>query len=108
MLRRCDALDESLRDFKPTLARLASTATRLRNKAQGWTEGTTLGGGDGAASNPNGVVAGGGRRRTVFRPPGHNPVGVVGHCRAITQGWRRATPGLCSTTPLGLGSCVLA
>ena len=110
MLWRCDALDESLRHFKPKLARAASTATRLCNKAQGWTEGTTLGGGDGAAPNPNGVVYGVGRRRAVFRPSGHNPVGVVGHCRAMTQGWLRANPGLCCTTPLGLerGSSILA
>jgi hypothetical protein len=79
-----------------------STATRLCNKAQGWTEGTTLGNGGGAALNPNGVVAGGQRRRLVFRPPGRNPVGVEEHRRAITQGWRRANPGLCCTTPLGL------
>jgi hypothetical protein len=80
----------------------ASTATRLCNKAQGWTEGTTLGSSDGGAINPNGVVAASESRRLVFRPPGRNPVGVDGHCRAITQGWRRANPGLCCTTPLGL------
>ena len=83
---------------------MASTATRLRSKAQGWTEGTTLGSGDGGATNPNGVVAGGERKRLVFRPPGRNPVGVDGHSRAITQGWRRANPGLCCTTPLGFGA----
>jgi hypothetical protein len=54
----------------------ASTATRLCNKTQGWTEGTTLGSGDGGAINPNGVVAGRERRRLVFRLPGRNPVGV--------------------------------
>ena len=79
-----------------------STATRLWNKAQGWTEGTTLGSGDGGALNPNGVVAGRQRRRLVFRPPGRNPVGVEEHRRAMTQGWRRANPGLCGATPLGL------
>jgi len=102
MLWRCDALDESLRDSQPKLAPAASTATRLCNKAQGWTEGTTLGSGDGGVINPNGVVPGGDRRRLVFRSPGRNPVGVEGHCRAITQGWRRANPGLCYTIPLGL------
>ena len=101
MLRRCDALDEILRDSQPKLAPVASTATRLCNKAQGWTEGTTLGSGDGGAPNPNGVVAGGDRRRPVFRPAGRNPVGAEGPCRAITHGWRRANPGLCCTTPLG-------
>jgi hypothetical protein len=74
----------------------------LCNKAQGWTEGTTLGNGDGRALNPNGVVAGGQRRRLVFQPPGRNPFGVDGHRRALTQGWRGANPGLCCTTPLGL------
>jgi hypothetical protein len=92
---------ESLRDFQPKVACAASTATRLCNQAQGWTEGTTLGSGDGGAFNPNGVVAGGDRRGLVFRPPGRNPVGVGGHRRAITQGWRSANPGLCCTTPLG-------
>ena len=96
---------ERLPDFKPQPARGASTATRLWHKAQGWTEGTTLGIGDGEALNPNGVVAVGDCRRLVFRPPGHNPVGVEGHCRAITQGWRRANPGPCSATPLGLEFC---
>ena len=37
-----------------------------------------------------------------FPPPGRNPVGVDGHRRAVTQGWRGANPGLCYTTPLGL------
>jgi hypothetical protein len=55
-----------------------------------------------ARSNRNGVAAGGERRRLVFGPPGRNPVGVEGHCRAMTQGWRRANPGLCCATPLGL------
>jgi hypothetical protein len=58
LLWRCDALEESLRDSQPKLAPVASTAKRLCNKAQGWTEGTTLGSGDGWAPNPNGVVAG--------------------------------------------------
>jgi hypothetical protein len=95
-------MSKSLRDLQPKLARVTSTATRLWSKAQGWTEGTTLGSGDGGAPNPNGVVAGGVHRRLVFRPRGRNPVGVDGRCRAITQGWQRANPGLCSTTPLGL------
>ena len=68
----------------------------------GWTEGTTLGGGHGGAANPNGVVAGGDHRGLVFWPPGRNPVGVDGHRRSITQGWRCANPGLYCTTPLGL------
>jgi len=84
------------------VAGAASTARRLCNKAQGWAEGTTLGAGDGGAANPNGVVAGGDPRWLVFWPPGHNPVGVDGHRRAIAQGWRCANPGLCCTTPLGL------
>ena len=61
----------------------ASTATRLCSKAQCWTEGTTLGGGDGATLNP---------------------VVVVAHCRAMTQVWLRANPGLRCTTPLGNGA----
>jgi hypothetical protein len=92
----------SLRDFQPKLACVTSTATRLWSKAQGWTAGTTLGSGDGGALNPNGVVASGVHRRLVFWPRRRNPVGVDGHCRTITQGWHRANPGLCSTTPLGL------
>ena len=77
-----------------------STATRLWNKAQGWTAGTTLGSFDGGALNPNGVVADGQRRRLVFQPPGHNPAGVEGSGGAVTQGWHRANPGLCGATPL--------
>jgi hypothetical protein len=56
----------------------------------------------GGAPNPNGVAAGGRHRRLVFWPPGRNPVGVDAPCGVITQGWRCANPGLCSTTPLGL------
>jgi hypothetical protein len=78
MLWRCDALDESLRDSQPKLAPAASTATRLCNKAQGWTEGTTLGSGDGGAINPNGVVAGGERRPLVFGHPAATPLGLMG------------------------------
>ena len=95
-------MSKSLRDLQPKLARVTSTATRLWSKAQGWTEGTTLGSGDGGAPNPNGVVAGGVHRRLVFWPRGRNPIGVDGHCRAITQGWHGANPWLCATTPLGL------
>jgi hypothetical protein len=95
-------MSKSLPDFQSKLAWVTSTATRLWSKAQGWTEGTTLGSGDGGALNPNGVATDGERRRLVFRPRGRNPVGVEGRCRAITQGWRRANPGLCYTTPLGL------
>jgi len=95
-------LPKGLQDFQPKVACAASTAKRLRNRAQGWTAGTTLGAGHGGAANPNGVVAGGDHRRLVFWPPGRNPVGVDGHRRAITQGWRCANPGLCCTTPLGL------
>ena len=79
----------------------SSTATRLCNQAQDWTEGTTLGADCAGAPNPNGVVAAD-HRRLVLWLPGRNPVGVDGHRRAITQGWRGANPGLCSTTPLGL------
>ena len=43
-------------------------------------------------SNPKGVVAGRQRWRPVFRPPGRDPVGVDGPCRAITRGWRHANP----------------
>jgi hypothetical protein len=68
-------LSDSLRDFEPERARGASTATRLCIKAQGWTEGTTLETSDAGALNAKGVVAGGERRRLVFRSPGHNPVG---------------------------------
>ena len=101
---QCDMenrMSESLRDFQPKVPCAASTAKRLCSQAQGWTAGTTLGSGDGGAFNPNGVVAGGERRRLVFGPPGRNPVGVEGRCRAMTQGWRSANPGLCCTTPLG-------
>ena len=42
-------------------------------QSRGWTEGTNLGGGDGAAPNPNGVVAGGGRRRAVSFLAARNP-----------------------------------
>ena len=78
-----------------------STATRLCNKAQVGPKGQPWVAAMGP-SNPNGVVAGGDHRRLVLWLPGRNPVGVDGHCRAITQGWRRANPGLCFTTPLGL------
>jgi len=95
-------VSERLQDFQLKVACAASTAKRLCNKAQGWTEGTTLGPGGAGAHNPNGVVANGHHKRLVFRPPGRNPVGVDGHRHPITQGWRGANPGLCSTTPLGL------
>ena len=32
----------------------------------------------------------------------HSPVGVDGRRHLVTQGWRYANPGLCSTIPLGL------
>jgi len=60
----------------PKVACGASTATRLCNQAQGWTEGTTPGAGHGGTVNPNGVVAGG-----------------------ITRDW---FSGRWATTPLGL------
>jgi hypothetical protein len=78
--------------LKNSVLRAASTAKRLCNKAQGWTEGTTLGPGDAGAINPNGVVAGGKGRRLAFCPPGRNPVGVDGHRRVIAQTWRCANP----------------
>ena len=85
-MAKANLLVGCLRDFQRKLAPVASTATRLCNKVQGWTEGTTLGSGDGWAPNPNGVVACGDRRRSVFRPAGHNPVGVEGLSITHTQG----------------------
>ena len=52
--------------------------------------------------NPNGVVSRRPNTQSPVTPSGHNPVGVGGHRRGITQGWRCANPGLCYTTPLGL------
>jgi hypothetical protein len=70
-------MSRSLQDFQPGLACVTSTATRLWSKAQGWTEGTTLGRGDGGALNPNGVVAGGGSEATRFLATGPQlPLGL--------------------------------
>ena len=95
-------LPKSFRDFQPEVARALSTATRLCNEAQGWTEGTTLGVGCGRASTPTGLWPEGitgdwfsGRRAAT-------PLGLTGIAAQITQGWRGANPGLCYTTPLGL------
>ena len=80
----------------------APTATRLWNKAQGWTRGTTLGSGDGGSLNPNGVVAGGQRRRLVLRPPGRNPVGVEGP-RGDHPGLAPRQPWALLHNPVGVG-----
>ena len=75
------SLPKSLREFQSNVVRAPSTATRLRNEAQGWTEGTTLGVGCGGGVNPNGVVSRRPDTQSPVIPSGHNPFGVgVARC----------------------------
>ena len=70
-------LPKSLRDFQPKVACGASTATRLCNEAQGWTEGTTLGDRAAVPLNPNGVVTQlAGKQAACDPPPATTPLGL--------------------------------
>src|SRR5437867_7081960 len=75
----------------------APAPTGLRPPAQGWRAAPTLGNGN-PFINPNGVAS----LVDAWPAHGHNPFRVDVIMPAISQGRRRANPGLEDAAPLGL------
>src|SRR5439155_15133989 len=76
----------------------APAPTGLRPPAQGWRAAPTLGNGN-RFINPNGVAA----LVAAWPAHGHNPFRVDIIMPALSQGRRRANPGLEDAAPLGQG-----
>jgi len=72
----------------------ASTATRLWNKAQGWTKGTTLGSGNGGPLTPTGLWPADDAGDCLFLPPRRRPVGI-----AAKANWRPGSRAILPSRP---------